>query len=125
MAPKSKENPKTSTPAIEDLFTSLHQHIKDTKYEEAVKVADQGFHNSHLPSYSLILVWWKFESVISFTVLSIVPTDEDAIRCKVVALIKDDKFDDYLIKDVKINGALSVINSFQKLPIDLGFHKVL
>ena len=63
--------------------------------------------------------------MISFTVLSIVPTDEDAIRCKVVALIKDDKFDDYLIKDVKINGALSVINSFQKLPIDLGFHKVL
>jgi signal recognition particle subunit SRP72 len=61
--------------------------------------------------------------VILFTVLSIVPTDEDAIRCKVVALIKDDKFDDYLIKDVKINGALSVINSFQKLPIDLGFHK--
>ncbi|CAD5316566.1 unnamed protein product [Arabidopsis thaliana] len=94
MAPKSKENPKTSTPATEDLFTSLHKHIKDTKYEEAVKVADQ--------------------------VLSIVPTDEDAIRCKVVALIKDDKFDDYLIKDVKINGALSVINSF---PIDLGFHK--
>ncbi|AAG28892.1 F12A21.17 [Arabidopsis thaliana] len=101
MAPKSKEKSKTSNsqppPAIEDLFTSLHQHIKDTKYEEAVKVADQ--------------------------VLSIVPTDEDAIRCKVVALIKDDKFDDYLIKDVKINGALSVINSFQKLPIDLGFHK--
>ena len=59
--------------------------------------------------------------MILFTVLSIVPTDEDAIRCKVVALIKDDKFDDYLIKDVKINGALSVINSF---PIDLGFHKV-
>ncbi|KAL9310997.1 putative tetratricopeptide-like helical domain superfamily [Arabidopsis thaliana] len=101
MAPKSKEKSKISNsqppPAIEDLFTSLHQHIKDTKYEEAVKVADQ--------------------------VLSIVPTDEDAIRCKVVALIKDDKFDDYLIKDVKINGALSVINSFQKLPIDLGFHK--
>jgi protein-arginine kinase activator protein McsA len=55
MAPKSKEKSKTSNsqppPAIEDLFTSLHQHIKDTKYEEAVKVADQGFHNSHLPSF--------------------------------------------------------------------------
>ncbi|CAE5963310.1 unnamed protein product [Arabidopsis arenosa] len=101
MAPKSKEKSKTPTsqppPAIEDLFTSLNNHIQGSEFEEAVKLADK--------------------------VLSIVPTDEDAIRCKVVALIKDDKIDDYLIKDVKINGALSVINSFQKLPIDLGFHK--
>ena len=48
------------------------------------------------------------------TVLSIAPADEDAIRCKVVALVKDDKIDD----------ALSVIHSFHKLPIDLGFQKV-
>ncbi|CAN6996127.1 unnamed protein product [Brassica oleracea var. botrytis] len=73
--------------AIEDLFTSLSIHIKRSEYEQAVKVADQ--------------------------VLAIAPADEDAIRCKVVALVKDDKIDD----------ALSVIHSFHKLPIDLGFHK--
>ena len=52
--------------------------------------------------------------MILFSVLAIAPADEDAIRCKVVALVKDDKIDD----------ALSVIHSFHKLPIDLGFHKV-
>ncbi|CAN7129719.1 unnamed protein product [Brassica rapa subsp. narinosa] len=92
MAPKSKEKPKTSAssqppPAIEDLFTTLDRHIQRSEYEQAVKVADQ--------------------------VLSIAPADEDAIRCKVVALVKDDKIDD----------ALSVIHSFHKLPIDLGFQK--
>nr|VDD01129.1 unnamed protein product [Brassica rapa] len=89
MAPKSKEKPKTSQPppAIEDLFTTLDRHINRSEYEQAVKLADQ--------------------------VLSIAPADEDAIRCKVVALVKDDKIDD----------ALSVIHSFHKLPIDLGFQK--
>ncbi|KAG2322154.1 hypothetical protein Bca52824_015367 [Brassica carinata] len=89
MAPKSKEKPKTSQlpPAIEDLFTTLDRHINRSEYELAVKVADQ--------------------------VLSIAPADEDAIRCKVVALVKDDKVDE----------ALSVIHSFHKLPIDLGFQK--
>ncbi|KAL0700927.1 hypothetical protein Bca4012_057049 [Brassica carinata] len=89
MAPKSKERPKTSQPppAIEDLFTTLDRHINRSEYELAVKVADQ--------------------------VLSIAPADEDAIRCKVVALVKDDKIDE----------ALSVIHSFHKLPIDLGYQK--
>ncbi|KAG7586171.1 putative TPR-like repeat [Arabidopsis thaliana x Arabidopsis arenosa] len=92
MAPKSKENPKTSNPAIEDLFSSLNKHIKGShtqrsEFEQVVKVADQ--------------------------VLSILPSDEDAIRCKVVALIEAKKF----------NDALSVINLFHKLPIDLGFQK--
>ncbi|KAL1216413.1 hypothetical protein V5N11_026344 [Cardamine amara subsp. amara] len=91
MPPKSKEKPRASTsqppPAMEDLFTSLNRHIERSEFEQAVKVADQ--------------------------VLSIAPTDEDAIRCKLVALLKDDKIDD----------ALSVIQSSQKLQIDLGFHK--
>ncbi|CAH8257390.1 unnamed protein product [Arabidopsis lyrata] len=92
MAPKPKENPKTSNPAIEDLFSSLNKHIKGShiqrsEFEQVVKVADQ--------------------------VLSILPSDEDAIRCKVVALIEAKKF----------NDALSVINLFQKLPMDLGFQK--
>ncbi|EFH64874.1 predicted protein [Arabidopsis lyrata subsp. lyrata] len=94
MAPKPKENPKTSNPAIEDLFSSLNKHIKGShiqrsEFEQVVKVADQ--------------------------VLSILPSDEDAIRCKVVALIEAKKF----------NDALSVINLFQKLPMDLGFQKKL
>lgn len=42
------------------------------------------------------------------------PGDEDAIRCKVVALIKADRIDD----------ALSTIQSTKKVPIDFTFFKV-
>lgn len=56
----------------------------------------------------------KFETVNFVSVLSIEPSDVDAIRCKVVALIKADKID----------VALSVIQSFHNVPIDLGFQKV-
>lgn len=42
------------------------------------------------------------------------PGDEDAIRCKVVALIKADR----------INDALSTIQSTKKVPIDFTFFKV-
>lgn len=50
-----------------------------------------------------------------FLVLSIAPGDEDAIRCKVVALIKNDKIED----------ALSAIEVFsKKFAIDLAFYKV-
>lgn len=67
------------------------------------------------PSSSKFLIWFgKLKPWFFVSVLSIAPTDEDAIRCKVVALIKDDKIDD----------ALSVIQSSQNLPIDLGFQKV-
>ncbi|XP_044491004.1 signal recognition particle subunit SRP72 [Mangifera indica] len=91
MAPKTKEKPKPAPsqppPAIEDLFTSLNRHIERSEFEQAVKVADQ--------------------------VLSIAPGDEDAVRCKVVALIKADDID----------GALSTIQSSQKLPIDFSYFK--
>ncbi|KAJ0095508.1 hypothetical protein Patl1_16852 [Pistacia atlantica] len=102
MAPKTKEKPKPAPsqppPAIEDLFTSLSRHIERSKFkqsveversylEQAVKVADQ--------------------------VLLIVPGDEDAMRCKVVALIR--------VGD--IDGALSTIQSSQKLPIDFSYFK--
>lgn len=60
------------------------------------------------------ILFGEIETVNFVSVLSIVPTDEDAIRCKVVSLIKDDKIDD----------ALSVIQSSHKVPIDLGFQKV-
>lgn len=43
----------------------------------------------------------------------VAPSDEDAIRCKVVALIKEDRIDD----------ALSTIQASQRLPIDLSFFK--
>ncbi|KAJ4973784.1 hypothetical protein NE237_006958 [Protea cynaroides] len=96
MAPKTKEKPKPSSPspsqapaAIEDLFSSLNRHIQRSEYQLAVKVADQ--------------------------VLAINPGDEDALRCKIVALIKADNID----------GALSTIQASEKakLPIDYGFFK--
>ncbi|KFK41175.1 hypothetical protein AALP_AA2G095200 [Arabis alpina] len=85
MPPKPKASASQPPPAIEDLFSSLHRHIDKSEYQQAVRVADQ--------------------------VLAIKPSDVDAIQCKVVALIKDDKFDD----------ALSVIHNVPML--DLSFHK--
>ncbi|XP_042498370.1 signal recognition particle subunit SRP72 [Macadamia integrifolia] len=96
MAPKSKEKakPSSSSPshapaAIEDLFSSINRHIQRSEYELAVKVADQ--------------------------VLAIDPGDEDALRCKIVALIKADDID----------RALSTIQASEKAkrPIDFGFFK--
>ncbi|GFQ08225.1 signal recognition particle subunit srp72 [Phtheirospermum japonicum] len=93
MAPKAKDKAKPSAAAspavaIEDLFTSLNRHIQRSEYDLAVKVSDQ--------------------------VLSIAPGDEDAIRCKVVALIKNDSID----------AALSTIEAYsKKSSIDFSFFK--
>ncbi|KAG6490491.1 signal recognition particle subunit SRP72-like [Zingiber officinale] len=93
MPPKAKASPKASpaqpTPSvpIEDLFTSLHRHVRDFEYEQAAKVADQ--------------------------VLAVAPGDEDALRCKVVALIKSDA----------IEMALSTIQGSRHLPVDLKFYE--
>ncbi|XVE92234.1 hypothetical protein REPUB_Repub01dG0079400 [Reevesia pubescens] len=93
MAPKPKEKPKAAPstsqppPAIEDLFTSLNRHIQRSEFTQAVKVANQ--------------------------VLSVAPGDEDAIRCKVLALIKGDK----------IEEALSTIQTAQKVSFDFSFYK--
>lgn len=48
---------------------------------------------------------------VVWTVLSVSPGDEDANRCKIVALIKADKIDE----------ALSIVN---KVPLDFSFLKV-
>ncbi|PPS03088.1 hypothetical protein GOBAR_AA17571 [Gossypium barbadense] len=93
MAPKPKEklkaaaSPSQPPPPIEDLFTLLDRHIQRSEFIQAVKVANQ--------------------------VLSVAPGDEDAIRCKVVALIKADK----------IEEALSAIQSSQKVSFDFSFYK--
>ncbi|XP_072989496.1 uncharacterized protein [Typha latifolia] len=94
MAPKPKEKPKLSppppasqSPPLEDLFSALHRHAQSLEYDQAVKVADQ--------------------------VLAVAPADEDAVRCKVVALIKSDAID----------KALAAIQAAEKLPIDLRFYK--
>ncbi|XP_065028439.1 uncharacterized protein LOC135651849 [Musa acuminata AAA Group] len=96
MAPKAKVNPKPSpappppdaqSAPIEDLFSALHRHTQNFEYERAAKVADQ--------------------------VLAIAPGDEDALRCKVVALIKSDAID----------KALSAIQGSRHLPIDLRFYE--
>ncbi|KAI3748284.1 hypothetical protein L6452_11262 [Arctium lappa] len=89
MAPKAKPKP-SATPAVsvEDLFTTLYRHIQRSEYEQAVKVADQ--------------------------VLSVAPGDEDAIRCKIVSLIKADNID----------GALStIVACSKKFPFDFDFFK--
>ncbi|KZV35902.1 hypothetical protein F511_34344 [Dorcoceras hygrometricum] len=95
MAPKAKEKAKPAAAAaaepavaIEDLFTSLNRHIERSEFELAVKVSNQ--------------------------VLKIAPGDEDAIRCKVVALIKNDCIDDAL---------LAIENCSKKSLIDFSFFK--
>lgn len=96
MAPKAKVNPKpspsTTPPAaqsvpLEDLFAALHRHAQNSEYELAARVADQ--------------------------VLAIAPGDEDALRCKVVALIKSDAID----------KALCTIQASRHLPIHLRFYE--
>ncbi|XP_049412844.1 uncharacterized protein LOC125875840 [Solanum stenotomum] len=90
MAPKPKEKAKASAAAaapvisIEDLFTSLNRHIQRSEYEQAVKVSDQ--------------------------ILRAAPGDEDAIRCKVVALVKADSIEEALvaIKDSSKKGSLDL-----------------
>ncbi|XP_055815021.1 uncharacterized protein LOC129884760 [Solanum dulcamara] len=92
MAPKQKEKPKGSTAeppvGIEDLFTSLNRHIQRSEYEQGVKVSDQ--------------------------ILAAVPGDEDAIRCKVVALIKADSIEE---------AQVAIQECSRKAPIDLSFFK--
>lgn len=90
MAPKAKPKPpqpaNPQTPSLEDLFSSLHRYAHNFEYEQAVKIADQ--------------------------VLTIAPGDEDAIRCKIVALIKSDAID----------KALSAIQAYEGL-CDLKFYQ--
>ncbi|KAH6783771.1 SRP72 RNA-binding domain-containing protein [Perilla frutescens var. hirtella] len=85
MAPKAAA---AAAVPIEDLFTSLNRHIQRSEFHLAVRVSDQ--------------------------VLSIAPGDEDAIMCKVLALIKNDKIDDAL-------SAIQVLS--KKSSIDLTFFK--
>ncbi|KAI5385240.1 uncharacterized protein LOC127100683 [Lathyrus oleraceus] len=89
MAPKPKPAPSQppAPPPLEDLFTTLNKHIQASAFTNAVKLTDQ--------------------------ILAIAPGDEDALRCKVVALIKDDRFDD----------AISAIQSSKTPPEDFHFLK--
>ncbi|XP_060216160.1 uncharacterized protein LOC132643676 [Lycium barbarum] len=89
MAPKAKEKERATTAiSIEDLFTSLNRHIQRSEYDQAVKISDQ--------------------------ILAAAPGDEDAIRSKVVALVKADC----------IEEALAAIKECsKKASIDLSFFK--
>ncbi|KAE9610500.1 hypothetical protein Lal_00029643 [Lupinus albus] len=89
MAPKPKpaSTPSQPPPSVEDLFTTLNRHINASSFQNAVKLSDQ--------------------------ILAIAPSDEDAIRCKVVALIKEDRIED----------ALSAIRSSNKSLDDFDFLK--
>ncbi|OMO60397.1 Tetratricopeptide-like helical [Corchorus capsularis] len=93
MAPKAKDKPKAAPspsqppPSIEELFSTLKKHIERSEFTLAVKVANQ--------------------------VLSVEPRDEEAIRCKVVALMKADEFEE----------ALSAIQAAPKVSFDISFYK--
>ncbi|XP_027919890.1 signal recognition particle subunit SRP72-like isoform X1 [Vigna unguiculata] len=89
MAPKSKPAPSQPAPPppLEDLFTTLNRHIQASAFDNVVKFTDQ--------------------------ILAIAPDDEDALRCKVVALIKNDRVED----------ALSAIKSSRKQLDDFHFFK--
>ncbi|KAJ4775657.1 Signal recognition particle subunit SRP72 [Rhynchospora pubera] len=92
MAPRGKPKPSpasssTQAPSLEDLFATLHRHVENNDLAKVVKVADQ--------------------------VLAIAPGDEDAIHCKVVALIRSEAID----------KALNVIKAASSLPIDLSSYK--
>jgi signal recognition particle subunit SRP72 len=119
MAPKPKDKPKPSPspsqppPSIEDLFSSLSKHIQRSDFAQAAKLSDQGPILTFITFFNLFY-FIKFLFFFFFAVLAIAPGDEDAIRCKVVALIKDDKIED----------ALSTIQSSQNVPIDFNFLKV-
>ncbi|MED6139513.1 hypothetical protein PIB30_084524 [Stylosanthes scabra] len=72
MAPKTKPAAAAAAasqppPPLEDLFTTLNRHINSSSFDNAVKLADQ--------------------------ILAVAPADEDALRCKIVALIRDDRLD--------------------------------
>ncbi|KAM3287702.1 signal recognition particle subunit SRP72 [Capsicum chacoense] len=89
MAPKPKAKATSATTAaisIEDLFTNLNRHIQRSEYEQAVKVSDQ--------------------------LLAAAPGDEDAIRCKVVALVKADCIDEALAAIKKASVDLSFFKAY-------------
>ncbi|GLJ44232.1 hypothetical protein SUGI_0923960 [Cryptomeria japonica] len=98
MAPKAKPKPKINAQAavsqpdqptisIEELFTSLEKASKGNDYKQIIKIADE--------------------------ILGAAPADQDALHCKVVALIQSDRVDE----------ALALIHASSHFPIDLTFHK--
>lgn len=127
MAPKTKPKPQSQPAtkvAVEDLFSSIQRNSDDGKYDNVVKLADQGHSSFSLVHFSCISTRCTLIGVFLgdfffdfdiFAVLSILPGDEDALQCKVVALIKGDHFD----------RALSVIKASKKSSADFGFYKVL
>ncbi|XP_014506927.1 signal recognition particle subunit SRP72 [Vigna radiata var. radiata] len=85
--PKSASSQPAPPPPLEDLFNTLNRHIQASAFDNVVKFTDQ--------------------------ILAIAPDDEDALRCKVVALIKNDRVED----------ALSAIKSSRKQLDDFHFFK--
>ncbi|KAI5057233.1 hypothetical protein GOP47_0027248 [Adiantum capillus-veneris] len=89
--PKSKTQAPTpvapAKPSIEDLYSSLDRCVQTNDYRQIVKISDQ--------------------------ILADAPEELNALLCKVVALIQDDKVDD----------ALSTLNSSATSDNSLNFHK--
>lgn len=106
----------TPSVSVEDLFTTLARHTKDSDFPKAVKVADQSCRLSP-PPILLRSAPIRSDLCLSFpfSVLAVVPGDEDALLCKVVGLIKSDDID----------RAVRCIEGAQGLPLDLRYYKVI
>ena len=65
----------------------------------------------NISNFDLFIIFLTFDAVLSFA-----PSDEDALRCKVVALIKNDKIDQALT---------TIQESAKKFPVDFSFLKVI
>lgn len=121
MAPKPKPAPSQPTPppALEDLFTTLNRHIQASAFDNVVKLTDQSssisllFSNTPPFIHIINVPLFYHRYLICIAVLAIAPDDEDALRCKVVALIKNDHVED----------ALSAIKSSRKQLDDFHFFK--
>ncbi|KAF9619209.1 hypothetical protein IFM89_005763 [Coptis chinensis] len=75
-------------PSPEDLFSTLNRHIHRSYFEQAVKVSDQ--------------------------VLGIIPGDVDALRCKIVGLIKVDDYDKALSTIQNLPSTLNAFNFYKE-----------
>lgn len=109
--PRPSRRSQSKISSLPSIATSTVPSLNKS-WSSQIKVIYHHNHNHYLFDYvytSLHCMWFWF--LLFWTVLSAAPGDEDALRCKIVALIKCDKIDD----------ALAVI---LKVPNDFSYFKV-
>ncbi|KAI3884957.1 hypothetical protein MKW98_002349 [Papaver atlanticum] len=121
MAPKAKQKPKSSplqpAVAIEDLFTISIVMFIIQNLKKLLKLQIKVIFFPNLMKFFFFFFFHSWIFVILFcfvcVVLAIAAGDEDALNCKIVALIKADNID----------LALSTIKSSKNVTVDFGFYK--